>query len=547
MEQQVARRSLWQEVRSLDLVFWICIFMELMERMAYYGVRLVVPVYMVLPPSAGGPGLTHAEKGTILALWAATQSWLPTFSGGFSDRYGYKRTLAAAVFLKSSGYAVMSMASGFWVFLLGSQLLAAGTGIFKPGLQGTMAHSIARAKSGSVGWGLFYQSVNVGAFFGAYIPAYTRDVWGWHSVFAACSVLVFLNLVPLAFYRDPVDERATVDDRRDLFTLVRESVVTLFTSPVLLGFVLISAGFWFAFHQFFDMLPNYVDDWTDSSGLRAAIGRTLGWTAWAESGAAGVNIPQEQLLNLNAFLIMTTMFAVAWVSGRMRVLASTMAGMAIASGALVLLVFNPAVGVLLFVVAAFTLGEMLASPKRQEYMASLAPPGKRALYLGYANMPDGIGWVLGNLVAGGAYEVSGDKVNLARRLIAEQGSLPAVDAWLASARAGTPSAEVLTELAERAHAPSAQAAVDALMALPEPERLAAAAEALPRGVVLDVALQVFPTLPNGAPGTATSLRDFLFATYHPGEVWWVFIGVGFAALLLMGVYDRWIRSRGAVG
>ncbi|MEQ1567234.1 MAG: MFS transporter [Myxococcota bacterium] len=537
-------RSLWQEMKALDWVFWVCIYMELMERMAYYGVRLVVPVYMVLPESAGGPGLSHTEKGTILAFWAATQSWLPTFSGGFSDRYGYKRTLAAAVFLKSAGYAVMAMASGFWVFMLGTQLLAAGTGIFKPGLQGTMAHSIARAKSGSVGWGLFYQSVNVGAFFGAYIPAYTRDVYGWSSVFVACSVLVFLNLIPLATYQEPVDERATTADRRSLFELVRESVTTLITSPVLLGFVLISAGFWFAFHQFFDMLPNYVDDWTDSSGLRAALGRTFGWAEWASDGK---NIPQEQLLNLNAFLIMTTMFAVAWVSGKMRVLVSTMAGMAIASGALVLLVYSPAVGTLLIAVVAFTLGEMFASPKRQEYMASLAPPGKRALYLGYANMPDGIGWVLGSLVAGGQYEVSGDKVNLARRLLAEEGSVGAVDGWLSSAAAGQPSAEVLKELAERMHTDTPAAAVQALQALPDAERLVAAAEALPRGVVLDVVTSAFPTLPNGVAISDAALREFLFATYHPGSVWWVFIGVGLLSMVLMAGYDRWVRSRVPAG
>ena len=52
--------------------------------------------------------------------------------------------------------------------------------------------------------------------------------------------------------------------------------------------------------------------------------------------------------------------------------------------------------------------------------ASLAPPGKRALYLGYANMPDGIGWVLGSLIAGSQYEQKGDKINLARRFLADQ-------------------------------------------------------------------------------------------------------------------------------
>src|SRR6185436_20452923 len=111
---QPPKTSFFQQVRGYDRVFWICIWMELMERMAYYGVRLVVPVYLVLAKTDGGPGLTHVQKGTILACWDATQSWVPTFSVWFSDRYGYKRTLVVAALLKASGYALMALAGDFW-------------------------------------------------------------------------------------------------------------------------------------------------------------------------------------------------------------------------------------------------------------------------------------------------------------------------------------------------------------------------------------------------------------------------------------------------
>jgi dipeptide/tripeptide permease len=533
-------RGLLAQIRSFDAVFWICIWMELMERMAYYGVRLVVPVYMVLAPSEGGPGLSHTEKGTILAAWAAMQSWLPTFSGGLSDRYGYKRTLFAAVVLKSSGYALMAMAEGFWPMLLGTQVLAAGTGIFKPGIQGTMAHGIARTGNASLGWGLFYQSVNVGSFFAAYIPAFTRDVYGWPSVFAACSVLVLLNLVPLFFYNDPVDERATAPDRRSAVALVKESVTELFTSPVLMGFVFISAGFWFAFHQFFDMLPNFVDDWVDSSGLRASAGAALGWTSWVEGGRAGANIPQEQLLNLNGFLIMTTMFLVAWASSRLRVVTSIVLGWAVATASLVLLVGYADVGVLLVAIAGFTVGEMLSSPKKQEFMAMLAPPGKRALYLGYANMPDGIGWVLGSLIAGGTYEVAGDKVNLTRDFLAEHADEGDVSAWLATA-------SDLSEAQRREvglrTGTTFEASLDALRLKAGEDAVAAWAELLPRGAVLDVAVAAVPALPDGVATTHASLRDHLWHTRNPGQVWWVFIGVSGVATLGMAAFGLWARSR----
>lgn len=541
-------QSLFQQLRGLDHVFWICIFMEAMERMAYYGVRLVVPVFVVLAPSEGGPGLSHSEKGTMLAGWAAMQQWLPTFAGGLSDRYGYKRTIAVSVVLKASGYAVMSQADGFWMMILGTQLLAAGTGMFKPGIQGTMAHSIARQPGlASLGWGLFYQSVNVGAAIAAMLPAFARDTmgWGWHGVFALCSALVLSNLIPLFFYTDPVDERAAQKDERGPFTLVFESMRELFTSPVLLGFIFISAGFWFGFHQFFDMLPNYVDDWTDSSRLLAVMGDVTGNATWQAEAAQGINIPQERLLNLNAILIMTTMFFIAWLSSKVSTLTSTILGMIIASLSMIAFVYTADVFVLLGGVAAFTLGEMLSSPKRQEYMASLAPPGKRALYLGYANMPDGIGWVAGNLVAGASYEEKGDKVKLCRDFLAENASPQAAAIWLERARVGEIKAEALVEMAKSMKATDAEDALASLDGLQGKELVARLVEHMPRGEVLDFALTAVPTLPNGVAATEPALRQFLYATYQPGQVWWTFIGLGlFSALMMIG-YDRWVRARKA--
>ncbi|HNH46066.1 MAG TPA: MFS transporter [Myxococcota bacterium] len=563
--------SLSQQLRAFDYVFWICILMELMERMAYYGVRLVVPVFMVLAQSEGGAGLSHTEKGTILACWAAMQSWLPTFAGGFSDRFGYKRTIAVSVFLKTAGYLCMAQAGDFWGMFVATQLLAAGTGLFKPGIQGTMAHSIAKSPgSSSMGWGLFYQSVNVGAAVSAYIPVYTRDIHGWPSLFYACSLMVCFNLVPLFFYKDPVDERQKEQDQRGVFALVAESVATLFTSPRLMAFVLISAGFWFSFHQLFDMLPNYVDDWTDSSVLLRDLGGALGIQSWVEAGNAGEQVPQERLLNINALMIMFTMFVFAWLSSKLRVLTSTMVGMLLATSAFLLFVWTANVYAVLAGVVIFTVGEMLSSPKRQEYLASLAPPGKRALFLGYSNMPDGIGWVLGSVVAGSAYEDHGDKVNLCRRWLAEQTVDPGVArGWVEQAavlvgklgelegEAATTalsgsgwSAGALRELVAGARealklgdSVPASEVLQKLAEAPELPRLLV--ELVPRAEVLDYALTAVPQLPGGLQATDDSLRTLLYSTYDPGQVWWTFIAISGASVIGMFVYDHWVRRNPA--
>ena len=57
--------------------------------------------------SKGGLGVTMSEFGNILLVWALVQSILPVFTGGLSDRYGYKETIAASTVTKIVGYLLM--------------------------------------------------------------------------------------------------------------------------------------------------------------------------------------------------------------------------------------------------------------------------------------------------------------------------------------------------------------------------------------------------------------------------------------------------------
>jgi POT family proton-dependent oligopeptide transporter len=49
-----------------------------------------------------------------------------------------------------------------------------------------------------------------------------------------------------------------------------------------------------------------------------------------------------------------------------------------------------------FAVVIFSIGEMIASPKSQEYVAAIAPKSKTAMYMGYYF----VSLALGNLFAG---------------------------------------------------------------------------------------------------------------------------------------------------
>src|SRR5215468_10082954 len=87
----VKQFGLWAAIASLSYVFWVVGGMEMVERLAFYGVRSVATLYATRPLSEGGLGVTMATFGTLLLFWNLVQSLIPVATGGLSDRYGYKQ------------------------------------------------------------------------------------------------------------------------------------------------------------------------------------------------------------------------------------------------------------------------------------------------------------------------------------------------------------------------------------------------------------------------------------------------------------------------
>jgi hypothetical protein len=58
--------SFWKQTRSLTWPFWVANLMGMIERLAYYGVRVVIPIYLSQADEIGGLHLSQTEKGFIL-------------------------------------------------------------------------------------------------------------------------------------------------------------------------------------------------------------------------------------------------------------------------------------------------------------------------------------------------------------------------------------------------------------------------------------------------------------------------------------------------
>ena len=121
----------------------------------------------------------------------------------------------------------------------------------------------------SVGWGIFYQLVNIGGFLGPMIAGYLR-ILEWEYVFVLCAVGVALNFIPLLMFKEPKHESAVSDLGPG--KIMFQAFAGLL-NPRVFFFSLAFAGFWLMFYQLFDILPNFIDDWIDT---RAIASFTLG-------------------------------------------------------------------------------------------------------------------------------------------------------------------------------------------------------------------------------------------------------------------------------
>ncbi len=402
--------SFWSQTRNLAWPFWVANFMEMIERLAYYGVRVVIPIYIAQADEIGGLHFSQADKGLIFMWWAIVQSALPVFTGGFADRYGYKRQIVLAIGLKALGYVLMATQREFWPFFSGCLLLAAGTAIFKPPVQGTFVKTLSPETSG-VGWGFFYMVVNVGGFLGPPLAHFLVG-YSWPAVFYGCAALVSLNLLWLFTYRR-VDSGA--DTSTGAWHVVAITARHL-ANRRLLAFILIVSVFWAVMTQLWDLLPNFIVDWIDSSSLAQHLPQFM----LSRDLSRGVQITQEWVINLNAFLIILFVAPLSWyVNRRMRRLTSIFFGFLIASVGVYTAGSSMSIYSCLAGIACFSVGEMLCSPKMNEYLGVIAPAEHKALYMGYANIPVALGWGCGAFTGAQLYARGGEKAGLALRYLAE--------------------------------------------------------------------------------------------------------------------------------
>lgn len=498
----VKQLGLIASIASLGYVFWVVGAMEMVERLAFYGVRTVATLYGKDPVSKGGLGISPGEMGTIFFWWMLFQSGVPILTGGLADRYGYKQAIFLSTVLKIIGYLFMAMFPSYWGFFAGAIVLATGTAIFKPGIQGTLVKCTNRQNS-SMAWGIFYQTVNWGAFFGPIVAGALRKL-EWRYVFLACAGIICFNFLLLLTYKEPgIEERLAREAARKASGEVQRPLIydTLaeLHKPHLTLFVMIFAGFYFMFYSLFDVLPNYIDDWVDTRDIVASAGSLIHQTG---SGTAptllqraagfimvvdktGQKIQPEGLMNVNSAMIMFTCFFFGYLSSRVRITSSIWFGTGLATMAL-LICGHSQMGWMCFAgIICFSMGEMLSSPKFTEFVGNLAPADKKGTYLGLCQIAPGIGASIEGKLGLTLYGHFASKEEFARQMLTEKG-MSAVDV-----------------------------------------------KAIPLGEAFDKLVGMMGQTPD-------QVTQMLWDLHHPYKLWWIMASVGVATTLALIWYGGWV-------
>jgi dipeptide/tripeptide permease len=523
------KQSFWQVVVNLPANFWYACFMEILERLAFFGVRAIAPLFLVASATENGLGLSYKQKGVIYAVWALLQCLIPMVSGGYTDRYGYRKSLAVAFIINIIGYLGMAQSkpisdffmqqgwegAPFWVFMAAACLIGTGTAIFKPPAQGTIAKSTDEETS-SLGWGIFYWTVNIGGALAPMGAAWLRLEISWDRVFYAAAIVTALNFLPaFLLYREPEKDPEDIkkQEGKGIFATFFSSIGTIFQDLRLVVFLGIFSCFWLMFMQLWDLLPNFIDEWVDSRDVASIFGAvSKGWVL--DSG----QVKPEMIINIDAISIILLVIPISWLVGKINKVAAMVIGMIISLVGFVAAGYTMLGWFCCAMVFVFSIGEMVCSPTFNAYVGLIAPRDKKALYMGYANIPFAIGWAAGGALGGWLYDRIASKFDLARQFMVNRLGM---DASFVMNQEKLPKEQVMQTMAKALETGNGPGIQEALRHWWSGINVAA----IPQGELAGTIDKGFAgVLGHVEPSSIDHATRVLWDLHHPYMVW-VYLGV----------------------
>ena len=370
---------------SFPPVFWIANTIEVLERFAYYGIYFGFGIYME------SLGYSRGELGIVQSIFLLLSYTVPIISGTMADKYGFKKILIISYLAYLPAILLLIFTKSFSGIALTMLTIGLAAGIFKPLVSGTV-RAVTDKSNKTLGFGIFYAMVNVGGSFGPIVAGKLRAIsWDYAFIAAAVSIGIML-LITIFFYKEPERE----EDGESLGEKLKGIITVLSDKKFSLFLVLLGLFFWLPFWAFFNLCAIYVDANVDTAQLYLSMQGVFGTTFanfFSQAGEDGTRRVLGETISHTGYIIMLFQIFVSGILERFKAIPSFLFGLFVMGmGFIVLGYASVSSAAFVFLgIFLFAVGEMISSPRIQEYITWLAPKEKAGLYMGSNFLAVGIG------------------------------------------------------------------------------------------------------------------------------------------------------------
>ncbi len=377
---------------SFPPVFWIANTIEIIERFSYYGIYMGFGIYMEYL------GYSKGQLGIVQSIFLLFSYVIPVFSGTFADRYGFKKMLIVAYIAYLPAILLLLFTKSFSGIALTMLTIGFAAGIFKPLISGTV-RAVTDKTNKTVGFGIFYAMVNIGASFGPIVAGNLRAI-SWNYAFMASAIGIgIMLLVTIFFYKEPPREL----EGTTLKQKFKDMGVALSDFKFLLFLILLGVFFWLPFWAFFNLLAIYIDKNLDTVSLYNSLQGIFGtWftSFFSEANSNGTRKVLGETIANTGYVIIIFQLIISRTFEKFKALPSFLIGLFVAGISFLVIAYSR-IGAPEFIflgIFLFAIGEMISSPRIQEYITWIAPKEKAGLYMGSNFLATGLGGVLSGLV-----------------------------------------------------------------------------------------------------------------------------------------------------